>query len=161
MRKLIARLLWPVRRNLISAVNVAEGEHANGMKSFQADAALTETFSLVKIGTDVDHIAVCGNDEIPDGIAQSEITAANITDGLRIAVALLGAAPGTRMVRASEAIDPTSVDFVCSAASGRVKALPAEAGTYYIVGKPLTAATAAGDQIAITPCVPTQRVVSG
>jgi hypothetical protein len=60
---------------------------------------------------------------------------------------------------ASEAIDPTSDDYVCTAASGRVKALPAESGTYYIVGKPITAASAAGDVIEVIPCVPTQRVV--
>ena len=72
---------------------------------------------------------------------------------------LLGAAKGTLLMRASEAIDPTTTDFVCSAALGRVKALPTGSGTYYIVGKPLTVAAAAGDIIVIAPCVPTQRVV--
>ncbi len=160
MIRFLQLLLWPIHRNLLSAANVAEGDHADGVKSFAADAALTETNSLVKIGTDVDHVTAAGNDEIPDGVAQSEMTALNITDGLRIAVKLLGAAKGTLLVRASAAIDPTSVAFVCSAAAGRVKALPTAGGTYYIVGKPLTAAAAAGDIIEIAPCVPTQRVVA-
>jgi hypothetical protein len=160
MRKLIQRLLWPRRRNLISAANVAEGVHADGIKSYQVDAALTETFLLVKVGSDAGHVGVCGNDEIPDGIAQSEITAANIVEGLQIAVGLLGAAKGTQFVRASEAIDPTTVKYVCSAASGRVKALPTTSGTYYIVGKPISVATAAGEILVIIPCVPTQRVVT-
>ena len=64
MRKLMQVLLWFTHRNLLSAANVAEGDHADGVKSFAADAALTETFSLVKLGTDVDHITACGNNEI-------------------------------------------------------------------------------------------------
>ncbi|NCC50907.1 MAG: hypothetical protein EOM20_06780 [Spartobacteria bacterium] len=157
---LIRSMICLVGRNqLLTAANIAEGDHADGAKSFYADAAITEKFGLVKIGTDVNHIAACGNDEVADGIVLSELTATEITDGLPVAVKLLGAAPGTVLMVASEAIDPTSVDFVCTAASGRVKALPAGSGTYYIVGKPITAASVAGDVIEVIPCVPTQRVV--
>lgn len=161
MHMLLKRILWPMSRRLVPAANVAEGTHPDGVKSFLADAAITETYVLGVIGTDVNHIAACGNDGIPEGIIESQISAAEITAGLQIPVRLLGASRGSVLMVASEAIDPTAVHFVCSAASGRVKGLPTANGTYYIVGKPLTAAAAAGDRIEVIPCVPVQRVVSG
>lgn len=137
----------------IEFANVAEGTHCEGVKTYKTDAAFSSRFLLVKVGSDVDHIDVCGASDIPLGINTDSAAAAEE----EVAIALFGAAEGTRRVVASAAI--TLGDMVVAAASGKVKTLPGSAGTYYIIGRAIKAAAADGDVIEIAPTFPIQRVV--
>ncbi len=110
--------------------NVTEGTH-EGSITKKTDAALSTRFSLVKIGSDADHIAVCGAGDRPLGIATDEAEAAE--DNLN--VNLLGSSSSTQKAVASEAI--AVGDSVFTAASGKVQNEPGGAGTYYLVGRGL------------------------
>ncbi len=72
-------------------------------------------------------------------------------------VNLLGPASSTQKAVASEAI--AVGDSVFTAASGKVQNEPAGAGTYYLVGRALTAAAADGDIVEIEPQSPQRTVV--
>lgn len=152
MKKFIQKLLWPLSGHVIAAANIAEGTHA-GSISKKADAAADE-FTLVKIGSDADHVAAAGAADIPIGVLRSVPTAAED----EVTVDLLGAAPSTVKMIASEAI--SAGERVFAAASGKIQDLPAGAGTYYQVGVALTAADADGDIIEVDPCVAVATVVS-
>lgn len=137
-----------------SACNVGGGTHA-GSITRKTDAAIAARHLLVKVGTDADHVAACGASEVPIGTVPDEASAAEEN----VEVALLGAAPSTRKMVASEAID--AGEKVYTAASGKVQDLPAGAGTYYCVGTALTAAAADGDEIEVDPAPAERTVVSG
>jgi hypothetical protein len=141
------------RRGLVSAINIAEGTHAGSLTK-KTDAAIATRFLLVKFGTDVNHIAVNGANDKPLGICPDEAAAAEEDK----AVDLLGVAKSTLRCVASEAIAIT--DELYSAAGGKVQNLPAGAGTYYKVGRPLQAAGADGDVLEFEPCFPVAVVVS-
>ncbi len=141
------------RSRLISAVNVAEGTH-HGSITKKTDAAIATRFLLGKFGSDVDHVAVNGANDKPLGIITDEAAAAEDL----VNVAFLGASGGTRKCVASEAIALT--DELFTAANGKVQNLPAGAGTYYKVGRPLQTAGADGDILEFEPCFPLAVVVS-
>lgn len=143
----------PSRLGLVPSCNIAEGTHEGGLLTKKADAALATRFLLVKFGSDVDHIAVNGANDRPLGVARDEAAAAEDL----LTVGLLGVASETRRCVASEAIALT--DELYTAANGKVQNLPAGAGTYYKVGRPLQAAAADGDVIEFEPCYPTAVVV--
>lgn len=133
--------------------NIAEGERPTGNISKKSDAAFSSRFLVVKIGTDADHVNLAGTADVPIGVATDEATAAEDDVNVR----LFGASPGTFRLQASAAI--AVGDWVVSAASGQVRTLPVTAGTYYILGRALQAASAAGDLIEVAPVPVTQRVV--
>jgi len=137
----------------VEFANVAEGTYCEGVKTYKVDAAFSSRFLLAKVGSDVDHVDVCGATDIPLGINTDSAAAAEEEVG----IALFGAAEGTRRVVASAAI--TLGDMVVAAASGKVKTLPGTTGTYYIIGRAIKAAAADGDVIEIAPTFPIQRVV--
>lgn len=144
----------PAHEGSIALANIGEGVHNGGRITRKADAALTTRYLLVKSGSDANHTAVCGTGDIPLGVCEDEPTAAEET----AVIQLFGSADKTLLVVASAAI---AVDaFVVSAASGKVRTLPATTGTYYVIGRALQAAAADGDQIEIDPCFPVQRVVA-
>lgn len=134
--------------------NIAEGRHLDGRITKLADAAIASRWLLVKFGTDADHVDLCGATDVPIGVCTDEPEAAEDAT----AVDLLGAAPGTTLMVASEAI--TAGELVFTAASGKVQDLPAGAGTYYQVGRALNAAGADGDLVEVAPCFPLATVVS-
>lgn len=134
--------------------NIAEGTHVESITK-KSDAAISLRYAVVKIGSDIDHVAVTtANTEIPLGVCTDESDAAEDL----VAVELLGAQPKTLKVVASDAITAGAM-VVCTAA-GKVVTLPVAAGTYYIIGRALKAAGADGDVIEIASCFPTQRVVT-
>jgi len=141
-------------RGRLSACNVAEGTHA-GSITRKTDAAIATRHLLVKVGSDADHIAACGASEVPIGTVPDEAAAAEEN----VEVALLGSAPSSRKMVASEAI--TAGEKVYTAASGKVQDLPTDAGTYYCVGTALTPASADGDVIEVDPAPAQKEVVSG
>lgn len=151
---LLATCVWLAKRNSLTFLaNVAEGTHENALTRL-ADAALGTRFLLVKIGSDANHVAVCGVDDIPLGIATDEPAAAEDP----VNVELLGVGERTLLGVASAAI--AAGDLVVAAASGKLRTLPVAAGTYYIMGRALGAAGADGDTIEFVPSFPVQRVVT-
>lgn len=113
------------------------------------DAAVTARHLIWKEGsTPGTGAALCGAADKPLG------TIDNIESDTGIAqnVWLFGTGECTRKVIASEAI--TIGQDIYTAASGKVQNQPASAGSYWKVGRALTAAGADGDVIEIEPCPP-------
>lgn len=151
---LLATCVWLAKRNpLTFLANVGEGTHTGNITKL-ADAAITTRHLVVKIGTDAAHVALAGVSDIPLGVATDEPAAAEDP----VNVALLGAGDSTLLGVASAAI--TAGDLLAPAASGKLRTLPATTGTYYIVGRAITAAGADGDTIEFVPSFPVQRVVA-
>ena len=160
---LIAVALFTVvkRRNwlasLTAAANVGAstiGTHHGGKLSRYAASAFTARHLLCKIGADETHVALCGAADIPLGLCDDEAEAAEDP----INVVALGSSEGTLKARASAAIALGAM--VVPDANGKVRTLPAAAGTYYIIGRALTAAAADGDELEIAPTFPVQRIVA-
>ena len=161
--RLVARLaatlvlvIWGLQRQLrlgesVAIANIAEGTHQKSI-SKKADAAITTRFLLVKQGTDADHIALCGASDYPIGVCTDEPAAAED----HAAVNLLAATHETQIMVASEAI--TAGSEVYAAANGKVQDQPTAAGTYFKVGRALTASSADGDRIEVEAHNP-ERVV--
>lgn len=141
------------RRARLLACNIAEATHA-GAFTKKTDAAITTRNLLGKPGSDINHVAVSGANDIPYGVITDEAAAAEELVG----VAILGTENRTLLMVASEAI--TEGEHVYTAAAGKVQDLPAGAGTYYELGIALTASAADGDLIEVAHCVPRKTVVS-
>lgn len=157
MKKLIEMARNLFRGNLVVCCNIAEGVHGDGCITKLSDAAIALRNVLVKIGSDISHVAVTtAGTEIPLGVANDETSAAEEN----VNVQLLGAKQGTVLMVASAPI--TAGDLLQAAAAGKVATLGTGGnGTYYIVGRALNAAAADGDLVEVAHCVPVQRVVSG
>lgn len=138
---------------LISACNIGEGSWTGSFSKY-SDAAIAQRFLLVKFGSDVEHVAINGVNDRPLGICSDEAAAG----GELVAVQFLSATNTTRKAVASEAIALT--DELYTAAGGKVQNLPAGAGTYYKIGRPLQTAAADGDVIAFEPCYPVAVIVT-
>lgn len=116
-----------------------------------ADAAISR-YLLVKIGATDTSVDVNGVTDRPIGSTANEASAAND----RIPVKLLSD-DETSLLVASEAISVG--DTIYTAASGKVQNEPATAGTYYRIGRALTAAAADGDLIEVVTNPPIKVVV--
>ena len=121
-------------------------------RTYFADGAIAK-YLLLKIGSDATHVTTAGAADRPLGNSEDAPAAAEDP----VNVDLLGVTNKTRIMLASEAI--TAGDLVYTAASGKVQNEPAAAGTYYCVGRALTAATADGDKIVVATIVPEKLVV--
>ena len=152
---LLATCVWLAKRNsgLTFLANIAEGTHKHAVTRL-ADAAISARNLLVKIGSDAAHVALAGTSDIPLGVATDEPAAAEDATN----VELLGAGDRTLLGVASAAI--AAGDLVVPAANGKLRTLPTGAGTYYIVGRALGAASADGDTVEFVPAFPVQRVVA-
>lgn len=151
---LLATCVWLAKRNpLTFLANVAEGTHENALTRL-ADAAITARFLLVKIGSDAAHVALAGVSDIPLGIATDEPAAAE--DAVNVEV--LGIGERTLLGVASAAI--AAGDLLVPAANGKLRALPTSAGSYYVIGRALAAASADGDKVEFVPSFPVLRVVA-
>lgn len=141
----------PLRR--VRLANVGEGRHATGIINRKADAAITERYRMVKVGSDANHIAITAAiTDQPLGVCMDEPAAAETN----CAVQLLNACGGTVFMRAAGAI---SNDALLEAtASGRVQTLTTTTGTHFCVGRALNAASNAGDLVEVEPIM--QKIVS-
>ncbi|MFH0878559.1 MAG: hypothetical protein V2A34_02490 [Lentisphaerota bacterium] len=140
-------------RQLVPLANIAEGTHEDGLSRL-TDAAITTRYLLGKVGTDALHVAACGASDDPLGVIEDEAAAAEEP----VNVQPLGAAKRTLKMVASEIIALDARVF--TAASGKVQDLPTVNGTYYQVGRALSASGADGDVIEVDPCFPVATVVS-
>lgn len=133
--------------------NIAEGRHMNGIITRLADAAITERYRLVMVGTDANHIAITtAITDKPLGVCLDEPTAAEAA----VSVQLLNASAGTVLMRAAAAVVADAL--LEATASGRAQTLTTNAATHYCIGRALTAASNAGDIIEVEPCF--QKIVS-
>lgn len=142
-------------RGLVAAANTydeAVETHENGVRRTN-DAAVTTRHLLWKKGAGNLTVALAGAGEFPLG------TIDNVESGtgVGLTVLLLGKGSTKKMV-ASAAIG-AGVQVV-TAANGKVRALPAGAGTYTCVGVSLTAAAADNDIVEVNDCAPFQIVVA-
>jgi len=128
--------------------------HSNGKITKKCDAKLSAENLLLKFGSDVDHVAVTtAATEKPLGFSHSPTDAAEDVVGVELLTA-----PGTKEAVASGVI-AYGADF-CADADGKIQAVPAAAGTYYICGRVLQAAAADGDIIEVETCKPYAVVVA-
>lgn len=113
------------------------------------DAAIATRHLIYKEGSTAGTgAAVCGAADKPLGTIDNIETDTGIAQN----VMLFGIGDHTRKVVASEAI--TIGQDIYTAASGKVQNQPAAAGSYYKIGRALTAAAADGDVIEIEPFPP-------
>lgn len=146
----LGALAWLAVRptmNRLVALNIAEGTHEESVTKL-TDAAISTRHLLYARGSDDNHIAVCGVDDIPLGTVPDEASAAEEY----VAVALLGKGASKLMV-ASEAIGANARVYV--AASGKV----ATEGSI-CVGVAVTAASTDGDLIEVIDTVPAQAPIT-
>jgi hypothetical protein len=159
---LAALLLLVIQRpaprvgGIFSLANLGVSTHENA-KTYFADAAFASRFLLAKIGSDAEHIAINTDGDVPIGVVTDEVATADIAK-IPMAVELLGISNRTLTMVASEAID--AGEDVYTEDGGKVQDLPTDAGTYYKVGKALTAAGADGDLIEVLHCHPVALVVT-
>lgn len=131
--------------------NVAQGTHA-GYVTATAASAFSGKYLLAKANATAGEVDPCGASDCPVGVATDE---ADIGDPL--AMKILGVNPQSVLVTASGAIAAGA--YLYAAASGCVQGEPTSAGTYYLIGRALSAATGAGDQLEAETCVPVKLVV--
>jgi hypothetical protein len=125
----------------------------DGRDTKQADEAIGR-YTLVKRGSDEDHVGVCDVGDIPLGATEDD-SASAVED--RVSFRYFGAGHSTCQATASGAV--AVEDFLVAADNGRLRKLPAVAGTYYIVGRALSAAVD-GKVFHFVPSFPIQRVVA-
>jgi hypothetical protein len=150
----LAALLRFRPRN-VQLANIAEGTHLSSMGiSFLADQAITSRFLLAKIGAASNSIDICGATDLPIGVIDDEVAAADIATQ-QINIRPLNS-DRTLLMQASAAI--TRGALLEPAAAGQVKTLTTTTGTHYCVGIALNAATNAGDLVEVMPSF--QKIVS-
>lgn len=142
---------YPAGKLALNALG--DGIHPEGVISAKADAAISVRHYLVKIGSDADHVAVlsAASDE-PLGVCIDEAEAAEDA----VSVKLLGACKGTVLMVANETL--TAGEDVFAGSDGRIQDLPGTAGTYWLVGRTVTATTA-DLEVEVEPCLPRKLVV--
>lgn len=150
----VAMRLSPIRAGARFA-NIAEGQASTGFKSYIADAALTNRYSVVIQGVTDTSVAIgAANTEIPLGVATDSVETANID--VPVTVGLLGVANGTLKVVLGGTV--AAGDLLQSNGDGTAIKLKTTTGTWYIIGRALMAGVS-GDTVEFAHCFPTQRVV--
>jgi len=124
------------------------GTHADGLIPRLADAAITARHKLVKVGSDASHFAlISAASDRPLGFCIDEPEAAED----EATIQLPGVTRGTVKGIAGEAV--TADEDAYSKGDGNLMDQPTSAGTYWKVGRFLTAA-ASGEEVEIEPCFP-------
>lgn len=146
-----------VRRNtLIRAINslpanIGTSKHS---RRYLATAAVATRYLLAKIGADSEHAAaVAAASDEPIGVFTDEPTAAEDP----VNVELFGVTDRTLPLVAAGAIN-AGVDAYSNGA-GKVTTKPTAAGTYWKVGRTLTASVADGDSIEVAASKPRKLIV--
>lgn len=131
----------------VQFANIGEGTQEGGVKSYTPDAATTVRYALYKIGTDGDHVAICGAGDTPLGQSNDQADA-----GVPIAINLFGLKPGTLRVITDGTI--ANGDHVKAGAAGKVTKAASTDRSFgiAIIGTDQTSADT--DVIAIIHCVP-------
>ena len=155
------RKLWinTASRRLVEMPNQYSGArtHANGVITQFADAAIALEFAAVKVGSDASHVVItAASTDVPLGIAESKTDAAEDA----VAVRLFGKGGDTKVAVAGAAILRLA-RVICTAAGKLITLQTTVNGTYYCVGRALTAAAADGDVFELDDCHPYPVVIAG
>lgn len=145
-------LMKDARAHRIALCNVGEGTFAEGRVSKIADSTCPTRYLLAREGSSADNFNICGVTDRPWGIITDEAAVGDM-----VSIGLLGLTGRTGIMIANGAIS-ANVD-VYAAANGKVAVEPTTVGTYWRVGRTLTAAAADGDQIQVIPQTPQKVVV--
>ena len=141
-------------RPALFLANAAGAETTNECsRSFKTDAVIATRHLLFKPGSDSEHIVVGTAAAAPIGTCPDEADAAEID----VEVTLLGIHERTLIMVASGVIAADA--DVYTDAAGKVQTEPTVAGTYFRVGRALTAAAADGDRIEVQHHKPIKVVV--
>jgi hypothetical protein len=138
----------------VEFANIGEGTADRGFKSYFGDAAISR-YNLVKQGSDDFHVAAsAANTDIPLGVTtdSADSTALDVP----VTVAVFGAAAGTLRVVLGGTV--VAGDFLQSNGDGTAIKLKATTGSWYKIGRALTAG-ASGDTVEFAPCMPDLIVV--
>lgn len=136
-------------------------ETSRGTESLDADTAVSFRNAVVTLGGDDRHFKLPGNAaDIPRGILLNDQVDANEPGAIRKGVAIFGLYPDTLPGVAAGAIAANAELVADLATPGRVKSLPAAAGTYVVFGRARFAVASAGDPVSIIHAVPRTVVVS-
>jgi len=129
-----------------------------GRATAVADAAFTSRYLIAKRGAYNYSIAVAGQGDVPYGVVP-DMTPTTDTDlSYPLPVNILGLNEDTERMICSGAINIDQL--VTTDAAGQVRAVPATAGTYWVLGKAKTATVAQGDQVEVIPAFPHQVTVA-
>lgn len=140
------------RRGVFALANAIDTGTHDGAITKVTDAAIGR-YIVVKEGATVGTtVAISGAGDRPLGVTTNEAAAA--ADRVPVAPFALS---GTKLLTASEAI--AVGDTIYTAASGKVQNEPGAAGTYYRIGRALSAAAADGDLIEVESHAPIKVVV--
>jgi hypothetical protein len=122
------------------------------------DAAFTSRYLIAKRGAQYYSIAIAGQGDTPYAVVP-DMTPTTDTDlSYPLPVNILGLNEDTERMICSGAL---AIDqLLTTDAAGQVRALPATAGTYWVLGKAKTASVAQGDQVEVIPCFPYQVTVA-
>ncbi len=147
----ITALLRHVRKNNIrpllksawnAVVNPAVGTH-DGSVTRVAENVVPARHLLGKIGASgVDYVEVAGANDLPLYVMTDEAET-----GDEVACDILGALGRSALMTASQPIAAGAEIF--TAAGGKVQSMPGGFGTFYLVGRALTAAEADGDLLEV------------
>jgi hypothetical protein len=155
---LAARLPILRRRGVFALANVAEGQNLHGQKTFISDVTTAARFLIAKTGSASTNVAVATNADFPIGVMTDQVG----TAGDPVAVSLFGASEGTQKVSVQSVVNFGDWLVVDPANPGYALTKPAANGTYWVFGKALNlTASAAGDIIEFTPCLPRQITIAG
>jgi len=132
--------------------NIAEGSHATGNVAKLTDGAIANRNSLVKTGSDSDHIAAsAANTDIPLGICTDEAAGAEEL----VNIAVLGSANGTLKVILGGTVN--AGDMLQSNGDGTAVKLLTTTGTFYNIGRALQGGVS-GDVIEFAQTFPLKTV---
>lgn len=124
-------------------MSLTTGKHARRVLTKKADAVHTLHNLVVKTGTDADHIAICGKADRPLGVC---VDAPDVAEYPASVEQFTG--PDTLLAVAAAAV--AVGDELYTAAGGKVaNAATSGAGATYHVGRALTAAAAADEEVEI------------
>lgn len=126
--------------------------HGDGCLSLKAEEVIATRHLLVKRGTGANGVLICAAGNLPLGVMDDEADAGDVTDGTPKNVQALGAVRGTVLMVAAGVIpDDTNVYAV---GAGKVDILADAAEGDYLVGRSVTAASAANQLIEVIPVLP-------
>jgi hypothetical protein len=138
----------------ITSVNTFQ----EGRKTYLADNPFTSRYLLCKIGSDASHIDICTSSDVPLGVVPDMTPTTDVGGNLTYPLPV-NLFPVTNTTERLIAAGPVAVgQFVSPAPAGQVQLTPASTGTYYVVGRALTTALAAGDMIEVSPMFFKDRV---
>jgi hypothetical protein len=135
-----------IRRGGFVVANIGEGRHTTGNISKLTDAAHTTRYLVVKRGTDDGHVAIANaQTDVPYGVATDEADAAEKP----VNIFVCGPGEGTVFMVCNAALAIGDWLFVGAGMGGKVDKIAGVAGTYFPIGRALTATSAQGDLVEV------------